>query len=929
VEGDHLVTREALDGRDFVQNYIAAFQEIKCDIEQAVPTLHSPSEIGAKILNALLFLEFLTPFTTSRCRVLHQAWNLYTSLDHATDDSFWTMILVPLLGMVSFGNPGHIAACSPDVQQLLDEMHVRAPALLDETEFYDLHSWLSDGTMRSVLDHLSMFDFAINNETNENSPGSITPGMLDDAHEALARILQGKDKMASRGIFYTSPAEIELICKTSLLEYLYSETGISRRCLCEELLDPEIKEPGHAGNPKRPPALTKLQASLEKIRVLDPACGSGAFLIGICNACHLIVKHAMVQKDVSIDVQSFFEEFITRRLRGVDTDAQAVQLARMKLWLWLLGNLEINTDSSSMIVLPDLSGNIIVEDFMQWRDTSDGKFHVIIGNPPYIRQEDIKPPSDIDQAATRVEKSAYKETIIDALKTGVPPVEKINKMSDFYVYFFFKGVQLLHGGGILCFITSNSWLDANFGKELQRYLLKHTSIITVTDFAARSFDIADINTTITLCRRLKDDGSTNVSRRVKEDQATKFIHFKQPPSEVKIMEMASLIDGEAINQTALQLLSIPGNYSDDPAFRLFSINQEDLSHEDSGENSPRKPAREKNDLVGNKWRVQYLNSSELFYTILKKGQGLFVSLNSLATIKAGCYSGINDFFYLTDETIRDYGIEPKFYRPLLRNSEDISSLAIGNSNILEHHVLVVPPLSKSRLLEQGFDGVVSYIEWGESQKTTRGQKTRAGVSWPLVESVRSRPFWYSLAEKNLEPANQFMQYIAHDRFFCPWSTLPVASDRSFHRIFPRAGIDARALHAVLNSTVQTFLVMNTGRSSLGGGALKIEATDAKEILAVDIRKLNQLTTNNLTDAIAIMDKYEPRSFFIESGLDPSLPFKNQQPHPVADRLVLDTIMFDLLGLDNGERDVIYRVTCDAINTRLKKARTKKKLSNLP
>lgn len=920
-----MVTRETLNGNGFVHSYITAFQEIKCDIEQALPALHFPSEIAAKLLNALLFIEFISSFTTGRCRVLHQAWKIYKSLDHAGDDSFWKIILSPLLEIVAFGNLGQIVGYSPDIQQLFNSMRVVAPGLLETNELYELSLQLSDKTMGVILDHLATFNFALNNENIENSSMLITPGMLDDASEALACFLQGDDKMASRGIFYTSPAEIELICKTALLEYLHAETGISRRSLCEELLYLEMKEPEDGKNFNACEDLTILHASMEKIRVLDPACGSGAFLIGICKVCYSITKHVKMLQNDSFDFHPFFEEFVTFALHGVDTDAQAVQLARMRLWFWLLGNLKTYGESTGMIVLPDLSNNIVVGDFMRWDGSSRGKFHVIIGNPPYIRQEDIKPPGGICQSVTRVEKNVYKESIIDALKSGFPPVTKINKMSDFYVYFFFKGVQLLHDGGILCFITSNSWLDANFGKELQSYLLNHTSIIAAIDFAARSFDNADINTTITLCRRFDENNSKTDHTENKRDLKTKFVHFKRSSSEVSIMDLTDIIEADLDNGSDVQLELLPGHFLDDLAFRVFSINREDLMYGEPGENSPAKPAREKTIYFGNKWRVKYLNASELFYTILKKGQGLFVDLGSLADVKAGCYSGINDFFYLSEETIHDYGIEPDFYRPLLRNSEDVFTLAVND--VLDHFVLAIPPLSKSRLLEQGFGGVVSYIEWGEQQKTTRGQKTRAGISWPLVESVRSRPFWYSLSKKNLEPASQFMQYIAHDRFFCPWSNVPIVSDRSFHRIFPRDGVNARALHAVLNSTIQAFLVMSTGRSSLGGGALKIEAADAKDMLAIDVRKLTSSITTGLLDKVANMDIREPKSLFIETGLDHNQPFNFQRSYPLDDRLELDSIVFDFLGLDDEERNAIYKATCDAINVRLQKAKTRKVSTN--
>ncbi len=107
---------------------------------------------------------------------------------------------------------------------------------------------------------------------------------------------------------------------------------------------------------------------------------------------------------------------------------------------------------------------------------TDG-FDVVIGNPPYVRQEKIKSL----KPALKQHYTCY---------TGA---------ADLYVYFYERGLQLLNTDGIHTFICSNSWLDVNYGAPLQKYLLDNTigGVICHSE-AAREFESADINTIVSI-----------------------------------------------------------------------------------------------------------------------------------------------------------------------------------------------------------------------------------------------------------------------------------------------------------------------------------------------------------------------------------------------------------------------------------------------
>src|SRR5207248_8211772 len=91
---------------------------------------------------------------------------------------------------------------------------------------------------------------------------------------------------------------------------------------------------------------------------------------------------------------------------------------------------------------------------------SNGGFDVIIGNPPYVRQELIKDIKPYLEKHYRV-------------YTGV---------SDLYVYFFEKAMSLLKENGYFAFIVSNKFLRAGYGQKLTQYLQQNFTLLSLIDF---------------------------------------------------------------------------------------------------------------------------------------------------------------------------------------------------------------------------------------------------------------------------------------------------------------------------------------------------------------------------------------------------------------------------------------------------------------
>ena len=145
-------------------------------------------------------------------------------------------------------------------------------------------------------------------------------------------------------------------------------------------------------------------------------------------------------------------------------------------------------------------------------------FDIVIGNPPYVRQENIADPKLPRESVATDNKKAYKAKLARSVYQAFPRFfgykrekdvkpdnpsaavsHKLDAKSDLYIYFYFHGLSLLNPKGSFCFITSNSWLDVGYGSDLQEFTLKHCHIKQIIDNQSRrSFASADVNTVIGL-----------------------------------------------------------------------------------------------------------------------------------------------------------------------------------------------------------------------------------------------------------------------------------------------------------------------------------------------------------------------------------------------------------------------------------------------
>jgi hypothetical protein len=239
----------------------------------------------------------------------------------------------------------------------------------------------------------------------------------------------------------------------------------------------------------------KLPSDMSDFAVLDPACGSGSFLLAAYQCllnwyrdCY-VAEAASSGKRVNLSRWPIYQtaggnwrltlderkRILKTHIHGVDIDSQAVEVTKLSLLMRVIEGEELDALESGILhgdpALPDLGDNIKCGDSLldfsfdyreQFENVSRrGGFDAVIGNPPYVRQE-ILGREFKDYAKTEFE-----------VYSGV---------ADLYAYFIEKSHRLLKKGGLFGMICSNKWMRANYGAPLRRYLAAQVTLRQVVDF---------------------------------------------------------------------------------------------------------------------------------------------------------------------------------------------------------------------------------------------------------------------------------------------------------------------------------------------------------------------------------------------------------------------------------------------------------------
>ncbi|MFN4073793.1 MAG: Eco57I restriction-modification methylase domain-containing protein [Thermus sp.] len=617
---------------EFYREFIALFQRLA---EEVVGEA-SPGEkrdFALAFVARVIFLGFVQKrgWLGGREDFLQRLLKLYEETVGLGRDRFYREWLTPLFFRALKAPPGEKGLSSlglpPEVVKALEEApYLNGELFSPKPSVDDRGLYLKDEAVRDFFDFLFAHNFTVEENDRYEEELELNPEFLGLILERLINGLGVEGKEREVGAHYTPRVEVDLMCRLALAEYLH------RQGLPLEKAYGLMK--GEAE------ALTEeerrfAKQSLLEAKVLDPAVGSGAFLVGMLQVLEEALEN--LGKPRTLDLR----KRLLQNLYGVDALGWAVWMTELRLWLAYFVELPDSAKAFKEPLLPSLGlkvahgdslvqtlgettvpvklpaeaevlkdervrkayealvaakedyfhnrgvsreeveekeraflkayawralvgrgqqGGLLVEgeaeraegryrqieellrqeerpffyllDFAEVLLGPKGGFDIVIGNPPYVRQEEIR------DLFGRFAPGAYKELLQRSAKEDLLLATSYTEKtaptpsgrSDLYTYFYVRSLALLHPKGVHVFVVSNSWLDVQYGAWLQRVFLEAAPLRYVIENRVKRSFRADVNTVITVAH------APDPERKVPPDWPVLFVAVRKPFEEVDLLQ---------------------------------------------------------------------------------------------------------------------------------------------------------------------------------------------------------------------------------------------------------------------------------------------------------------------------------------------------------------------------------------------------------
>ena len=701
------------------------------------------------------------------------------------------------------------------------------------------------------------FNFTISESTPDDVEVAVDPEMLGLVFEELMTLREaqessrrrGDDPRHATGSYYTPRNIVQFMCREALKVYL---APFGDRVDIGALVD------RHTLSGEGIP-LAQLKNAVEQIKVCDPACGSGAYLVGMLHELNEVLKvlDSRISESRADAARSDYKRkliLLQNAIYGVDLQEFAVNMAQLRFWLSVavdmvepnpLPNLDYKIGFGDTLLAPDPSsaGDLFLQAIHKEADLI-GQLKKKYSDPfDTDNKAELKRQIDEDLAVLRktAEENApcpkvafdwrveFAEVFVERDGTAGgfdivlanPPyvrneeieeaakaeyvriyADVVTRRSDLYCSFYARALQLTRPGGIDVFVCSNSWLDVDFGGPLQRHLLLETHILTILDSAyEKQFTSAEINTIISFCKKGRPIDAAE----------TAFVQLK-----------AQFDD--AIAEPGLS--------------RKILKTRADLWRDGLGD-PDRRGAQ---DFAGDKWGGKYFRAPVVYERIMRQADSNLVPLGQAATVKRGYTTGANDFFYVR---VLSLSGNTAVVRCDDGNTRQIGSECIVEPVFVKSREVVQPRLKPGhaayrlvRITPQSVNDLSTsaYVHWGENE------------GFHLRATIRSRHPWYELGTH--EHASVAMPMAYKRRSVAAWLDGDVHIDNRLYAVYPlNASHDPTAGPLITASLISTFGMIARevhGRANFGQGMLDLKVYEAKRL---------PIVTSNAPGADALLDAF--------------------------------------------------------------------------
>ncbi|MFA5501867.1 MAG: Eco57I restriction-modification methylase domain-containing protein [Sulfurovaceae bacterium] len=303
----------------------------------------------------------------------------------------------------------------------------------------------------------------------------------------------------------------------------------------------------------------KTDQEIFKFKFADISCGSGAFLLELFQLLNDVLIDYYLKNDKTKLIQTNINTYklpyeIKRKLLlnciyGVDKDYNAVEATKFGLLLKLLEGEDTNSTNKTKPVLPDLANNIFFgnslinpmqvtdkkySETINPFDFSKLRFDVIVGNPPYMKSEDMK---NITPNELPLYKSNY---------------ESAYKQFDKYFLFIEQGINLLAENGTLGYIVPSKFTKVGAGKKLRELLTKKEYLDSIVSFGANQVFVDKTTYTCLLILNKKPQKTFEYS----EVKSLKSWKLREPKSMIFTTKNTKELSGEVWRLISPELESV-------------------------------------------------------------------------------------------------------------------------------------------------------------------------------------------------------------------------------------------------------------------------------------------------------------------------------------------------------------------------------------
>ncbi len=518
-----------------------------------------------------------------------------------------------------------------------------------------------------------------------------------------------------------------------------------------------------------PPAIcdliTRLTIQSSDDRVLDPACGSGGFLVSS--------YHRLRNK---LPESAGGHDHVLSNISGVEINRFPAHLSAINLAIQDLSSYTDDVDIEIKDFFDVKKYQMLGEREKAGASGTESEggvgeqraeYDAVVGNPPYIAQ------GDIDD----------KNKVRDHLFSDEIDGDFISKYADIYAYFITHSTEFLTEGGDFGFITSDRWLDTQYGEDVQRFILEHFEIRAIIKFDRQLFDDALVDSSVIILRKQSDSSE-------RDSNVAKFLRVKQ---ELSLEDIASLVEQE----------SEPNKLVTNEDYRLVTRKQAALEHEV-------------------KWNVFFF-APPLYFDL--DAHESVVELQELADVSRGNSTGANPFFFGHTEEFEELGLEP-YSSHALKATGQVDNIKITDEDASEWSIIDVHSYIeeategnaefgttdeqqvKEWLQENDHDSLLEYIEWGEDK------------NYHERPSVKTRDIWFDLGELSRPKILSTMFTWTTHRVF--WNEANAPAGDQFNYVIPKGEVDRKLLAGLLNSRVVWLSNELKGRRAGGQGMTRLQ-----------------------------------------------------------------------------------------------------------